>query len=83
MYKRQVHHNLRVKKKTPLKEIPEFNDAIAALDQKLNGKGRSVVRYSGTEPLLRLMIEGESADQLQAELDVLVDLAEQKLGKAS
>ncbi len=46
--------------------MPEIQAAIARVDAALDGRGRVLVRYSGTEPLLRVMIEGEDQASVQA-----------------
>jgi phosphoglucosamine mutase len=56
----QTIQNIRVREKKPLKEIPVVAEAIAAAEKSLDGNGRVVVRYSGTEKLARVMIEAES-----------------------
>jgi phosphoglucosamine mutase len=56
----QTIQNIRVREKKPLKEIPAVVDAIAAAERALDGNGRVVVRYSGTEKLARVMVEAES-----------------------
>lgn len=55
----QVLLNVKVKDKPVLASIPDVHRAIQDSERRLNGSGRVVVRYSGTEPLLRIMIEGE------------------------
>lgn len=75
----QLNTKIEVKDKKPIKDIPEMQKAIDALDAKLNGKGRSVIRYSGTESVLRLMVEGENQSLIQQELDKLVQVAEREL----
>lgn len=55
----QVLLNVKVKQKPVLESIPDIYRAIQESERRLNGSGRVVVRYSGTEPLLRIMIEGE------------------------
>lgn len=55
----QVVVNVRVGRKPPLDSVPEISQAIAKLDQELAGDGRLLVRYSGTENLARIMIEGK------------------------
>src|SRR5262249_54755828 len=55
----QVLLNLQVKNKPDLASLPGFQDALQAGEAMLNGTGRVLVRYSGTEPLLRIMVEGE------------------------
>jgi phosphoglucosamine mutase len=48
-----------VREKKPLEQIPAVADAIRAAEQQLDGNGRVVVRYSGTEPVARVMVEAE------------------------
>jgi phosphoglucosamine mutase len=60
----QTIRNVRVRQKTPFAEIPAIRDAIALAERELNGNGRVVVRYSGTESLARVMIEAESKEQM-------------------
>ncbi len=59
--------NVRVKQRTDISEIPEVNKVIVAAEEKLGDEGRVLIRYSGTEPLLRIMLEGTD----QAEIEVL------------
>ena len=56
----QTIQNIRVREKKPLKQIPEVAEAIAAAERSLDGNGRVVVRYSGTEKLARVMVEAVS-----------------------
>jgi phosphoglucosamine mutase len=55
----QVLMNLRVRQKVDLKAVPEIAAVISAVEGRLVGNGRLLVRYSGTEPLLRVMLEGQ------------------------
>jgi phosphoglucosamine mutase len=55
----QVLLNVRVTRKPVLESIPDVDRAIRESERRLDGSGRVVVRYSGTEPLLRIMVEGE------------------------
>jgi len=52
---------VRVEKKIPLEQLPEVQFKISEIEEALTGCGRIVVRYSGTEPLLRIMIESDDA----------------------
>lgn len=72
----QVNRNIKVKSQKPINDIPEIVSAIKSLELRLQSKGRAVVRYSGTEPVLRLMIEGENQQIIQTELDQLTKIAE-------
>lgn len=76
----QVSHNIRVRQKPPLETVPAVQKAIHEVEARLNGKGRLVVRYSGTEPLLRVMLEGEDAALIQREHDGLASLITTHLG---
>ncbi len=55
----QVLRNIKVKKKVPLESLPKLTRAITDVEQKLGTKGRVLFRYSGTENVARIMIEGE------------------------
>lgn len=68
----QVLLNVHVTKKPKLETIPDIDCAIRESERRLNGCGRVLIRYSGTEPLLRIMVEGEQSTMVQ---DVAEDLA--------
>ena len=53
---------------------PEIADAIAELEKKFNGEGRVLIRPSGTEPLVRVMIEGKDQQVIEEEAKKLADL---------
>ena len=55
----QVLVNVRVKQKTDLEQVPAIADTMRKVEEHLSGQGRLLVRYSGTEPLLRIMLEGK------------------------
>ena len=61
----QVIVNVRVREKQPLEQIPEVSERIQEAECALQGKGRVVVRYSGTEALARVMIEAESREEME------------------
>jgi phosphoglucosamine mutase len=62
----QTIQNVRVREKIPFPQVPEIQRSIEAAEQELNGNGRVVVRYSGTETLARVMIEAESEERMRA-----------------
>ena len=65
--------NVRVKQKQPVSEVPDVQRAIERVESALQGRGRVLVRYSGTEPLLRIMIEGEDQATVQAWAEEIAD----------
>jgi phosphoglucosamine mutase len=68
----QLLVNVRVREKKPLEEMPRLIHEIRACERELSGSGRIVVRFSGTEPLLRVMVEGPEQSQVQAMADRMV-----------
>jgi phosphoglucosamine mutase len=65
--------NVRVRDKRAVAEVPQIHDAITRVEAALDGRGRVLVRYSGTEPLLRIMIEGEDQATVQAWAEEIAD----------
>jgi phosphoglucosamine mutase len=61
----QLLVNVRVRERRPLEELPRVTDEIRACEEELDGSGRILVRYSGTEPLLRVMVEGPEQGQVK------------------
>jgi phosphoglucosamine mutase len=77
----QVLVNVAVRDKPPLATHPEIGPAIGAEERQLAGRGRVLVRYSGTEPLARIMIEGEPRDAIEAAASRLRQVIESALGR--
>jgi phosphoglucosamine mutase len=77
----QVLYNVEVKAKKNLSEIPEVQRRIQAIEQSLGQSGRLLIRYSGTEPLLRIMIEGENEATLHQLGQELAALVKKNLGR--
>lgn len=65
----QVQQNIRVQKKIPLEELRSMIPLIAQTEKELEGQGRVLLRYSGTEPLLRLLIEGKDAQRIHQQCE--------------
>ncbi len=61
----QLIRNVCVREKKPLESVPEIAAAIEAARREFGDRGRIVVRYSGTEPLARVMVEGESREAVE------------------
>ena len=75
--------NVRVKHKKPLRDLPAVQQEIAAAEEEFGNAGRVVVRFSGTEPLARVMIEAQSADAVEKWTARIADAIRAELGAAS
>ena len=76
----QVLLNVRVREKVDLASVGPVADAIARVEERLAGQGRLLVRYSGTEPLLRVMLEGRSQDEIRRWAQEIIDTVKEHLG---
>src|SRR5207302_1240486 len=61
----QVLLNVRVRERVALETVPAIASAIERIEARVAGQGRLLVRYSGTEPLLRVMLEGKKQDEIR------------------
>ena len=77
----QLIRNVRVREKPPLEEIPSVAKAITDCCLKLGERGRVVVRYSGTEPLARVMVEGADAQAVQDHTALIAEAIETAIGR--
>lgn len=77
----QVLLNVPVRQKKDLAELPEVQALCRQVEGQLGDKGRLLLRYSGTEALLRIMLEGEDAGQIRQFAEALKLEAERSLGK--
>ena len=77
----QVLYNVEVKEKRDLSEIPEIKRRIREIEKSLGQSGRILIRYSGTEPLLRIMVEGEDETKLHRFAQDLVEMVKKHIGK--
>jgi len=76
----QVLLNVRVHEKFELSTVPAIASVIAAVEDRLSGQGRLLVRYSGTEPLLRVMLEGRDESEIRTWAQEIVDAVERHAG---
>jgi phosphoglucosamine mutase len=72
--------NVKVKERRDLMSIPEIAQRMAEVEKKLGGSGRLLVRYSGTEPKVRVMIEGEDERGIKVLAEDLAGIIKEKLG---
>ena len=76
----QVLVNVRVREKKELRSIPAIAAAMERVEQRLSGQGRLLVRYSGTEPLLRVMLEGRNQHEIQGWAAEIAGTVKEHLG---
>ncbi len=76
----QVLLNVRVKERKDIMTLPKVAAAIHDVEQKLGDEGRVLIRYSGTEPLLRIMLEGQDKYEITAWANEIGDLVKQQIG---
>ena len=75
----QVLINVEVTGKPDVESIPKIKDAIRSVEASLGEKGRVLVRYSGTQPLCRIMVEGEDMEETGSYCRQLADIVQEKL----
>lgn len=73
--------NIRVSEKPDISKIPKFSDAISEARAMLSPFGRIFVRYSGTEPLLRIMVEGKDSNLIKEIANRLSEIVRESIGK--
>lgn len=78
----QILVNVRVREKVPFENLPTVHEVSRKIEQSLGERGRLLLRYSGTEALARVMIEGEDRDQVEAHARALADLIRAEIGAA-
>lgn len=71
--------NVKVKRKPPLEECPRLLDAVKSVEHELGNRGRVLLRYSGTETLCRVMVEGENASHVRRLAEQLADCVREEL----
>jgi phosphoglucosamine mutase len=72
--------NVKVREKIPFEEVSEIIETSEKIENELGGKGRILLRYSGTENLARVMIEGESQSEIEAQAHHLAEIIKKRLG---
>ena len=77
----QAQRNLRVREKPPLESLAGVSALLAEAEQSLNGKGRVLLRYSGTEPKIRLLIEGREQELIDRHADRIAEALAAEIGE--
>jgi len=76
----QAQRNLKVREKPPLDQLPQVAELIQETERELAGAGRVLLRYSGTEPKIRLLIEGRDGDRINARADLIAGVIQEAIG---
>jgi phosphoglucosamine mutase len=76
----QTQRNLVVKSKPPLEELPEVIKLVSQTEKELAGHGRVLLRYSGTEPKIRLLIEGRDFDKIDLHANRIAEAIQNAIG---
>jgi phosphoglucosamine mutase len=76
----QAQRNLKVKEKPPLAELPAVMKLVGEAEKELSGKGRVLLRYSGTEPKIRLLIEGRELAQIDRQANRIAEAIQNAIG---
>ena len=77
----QILINVDVKAKPPIADIPGLADAMAKTEKKLGDQGRILIRYSGTQPMCRVMVEAATEEEANKYCEHLADIIRLKIGK--
>ena len=77
----QAQRNLRVREKRPLEQVPGVLKLVTETEQQLAGAGRVLLRYSGTEPKVRLLIEGRDGMAINAQADRIAGVLQEAIGE--
>jgi phosphoglucosamine mutase len=76
----QAQRNLRVKEKPPIESLQEVSLLVKEAESALAGKGRVLLRYSGTEPKVRLLIEGPDEAMINVAADKIAEALTAAIG---
>ncbi len=75
----QVLINCRLKVRKELEQVPGYKELIASVEKRLHGQGRVFVRFSGTEPVLRILVEGPDKIKITEFAEEIAQLVEKEL----
>jgi phosphoglucosamine mutase len=75
----QVLINTRVRRRAELEKIPGYLPLVKVIEERLNGEGRLFVRFSGTEPVIRVLVEGPDRLVISKYAEEIASLLEKEL----
>ena len=76
----QAQRNMKVREKRALEQMPDVLQLVAEAERELAGAGRVLLRYSGTEPKIRLLIEGRDGERINAQADKIAGVIQEAIG---
>jgi phosphoglucosamine mutase len=76
----QVLVNVRVRDRSDYMKVPAIAEMIHGVEERISGHGRVLIRYSGTEPLLRIMLEGKDDGEIRQWANEIADTVKAHLG---
>ncbi len=79
----QVLVNVRVRERADYMKVPAIAAAIRRVEERVNGQGRVLIRYSGTEPLLRIMLEGKDDREIRQWAEEIAEAVKEALGEGA
>ena len=79
----QVLVNVRVRERRAIKELPDVEALISGVEKRLGDTGRVLIRYSGTEPLMRIMLEGQDQAEITGMANEIASLVEGTIGEGT
>ena len=77
----QVLVNTRVREKVDILTLPDVAAKVRDVEDKLGNEGRVLIRYSGTEPLLRVMLEGKDTYEITGWANEIIELVKKHIGE--
>jgi phosphoglucosamine mutase len=79
----QILVNVRVRQRLPLQQLPDVQRLIEDVERRLGDTGRVLIRYSGTEPLMRIMLEGQDQEEITGMANQIGELVKSSIGEDS
>jgi phosphoglucosamine mutase len=77
----QILVNVRVRQRLPLEQLPDVQRLIEDVEMRLGDTGRVLIRYSGTEALMRIMLEGQDQDEITGMANQIAELVKSSIGE--